>query len=119
MNLRLSKTIGLGGKPNSAQPSGGGPGGGGPRMGGGEGRGGGGEGMGCIFGGGGGGGNSEQRYNLTFSIGARNAFNHMNLANPIGNLSSPKFGQSNGLAGGPFNSSAANRSVDLQMNFSF
>ena len=118
MNLRLSKTIGLGGKPNSAQPSGGGPGGGGPRMGGGEGRGGGGEGMGRIFGGGGG-GNSEQRYNLTFSIGARNAFNHMNLANPIGNLSSPKFGQSNGLAGGPFNSSAANRSVDLQMNFSF
>ena len=72
--------------------------------------------MGRVFGGG---GNSEQRYNLTFSIGARNAFNHMNLANPIGNLSSPKFGQSNGLAGGPFNSSAANRSVDLQMNFSF
>ncbi len=118
LNLRLSKTIGLGGKPNSAQTSGGGPGGGGPRMGGGEGRGGG-EGMGRIFGGGGGGGNSEQRYNLTLSIGARNAFNHMNLANPIGNLSSPRFGQSNGLAGGPFNSSAANRSVDLQMNFSF
>jgi hypothetical protein len=126
LNLRLSKTFGLGGKAGGDQPTGpggrgGGPGGGAPRVGGGgEGRGGegrGGEGIGRGFGGGGfgGGGNNEQRYNLTFSIGARNAFNHPNLSNPIGNLNSPKFGQSNGLAGGPF----SNRSVDLQMNFSF
>jgi hypothetical protein len=135
MNLRLSKTFGLGGKAGSDQPTG--PGGGGPRMGGGPGGGGGGggggrggeggggggggrEGMGRIFGGQG--GNSEQRYNLTFSINANNIFNHPNLATPISNLSSLNFGRINALAGQPFSFSPlspANRRVDLQMNFSF
>jgi hypothetical protein len=48
--------------------------------------------------------------------------NHINLGDPIGNLSSPTFGISNTLAGGPFsppNSFATNRRVDLQVNFSF
>ena len=92
--------------------------------GGGEGRGGGGggEGMGRGFGGFGGGGGSEQRYNLTFTLGAFNLFNHVNLGDPIGNLSSPTFGVVKTLAGGPFsapNSFATNRRVDLQVNFSF
>jgi hypothetical protein len=77
--------------------------------------------MGRVFGGFGGGA-SEQRYNLTFTIGAFNLFNHVNLADPIGNLSSRTFGISNALAGGPFSaprSFATNRRVDLQLNFSF
>src|SRR5579859_2384356 len=91
LNLRLSKTFGLGGKLAAAQSSGGSNGGGG----------------------------GEQRYNLTFSISARNLFNHENLSPPTGDLSSPRFGQSNGLAGGPFYTGAANRRVDLQVRFSF
>ena len=130
LNLRLSKTFGFGGS-SSAQtgPGGrggfGGPGGGGPRMGGGgEGRGGGGGGEGPrIFMGGPGGGGGEQRYNLTFAIGTWNLLNHVNRADPIGNLSSSTFGQSNGLAlGGQFAPGrifAVNRRVDLQVNFSF
>lgn len=126
LNLRVSKTFGFGRKAEAIAR--GGPGGeGGHRIGlagpGGEhGReGGGGGGHGGFFGGGGGGG-SNNRYNLTFSVNARNIFNKSNLANPIGNLSSPLFGQSNALAGGPFGGGfggAANRRIDLQANFSF
>jgi len=121
LNARLSKTFGFGGSSSGANSGGGKGGPGGPRMGGGrEGRGGG-EGMGRIFGGPSGG--SEQRYNLTFTIGAFNLFNHVNLNDPIGNISSPKtFGIANTLAGPPFtppNTFATNRRIDLQMNFSF
>lgn len=128
LNLRLSKTFGFGGSSSSAQSGPGprgGPGGGGPRMGGGgEGRGGGGGGEGprIFMGGGPGGGSNEQRYNLTFAIGTWNIFNHVNLADPIGNLSSSTFGRSNGLAQGGFGPGrtfAVNRRVDLQVNFSF
>jgi len=56
---------------------------------------------------------------LTFSVNARNVFNNVNVSNPIGNLSSPLFGESNGLAGGPFSSSTANRRIDLQVSFNF
>jgi hypothetical protein len=77
--------------------------------------------MGRIFGGMGGG--SEQRYNLTFTIGAFNLLNHVNSADPNGNLSSLKtFGISSALTGAPFsppNTFATNRRVDLQVNFSF
>ena len=62
---------------------------------------------------------SDNRYNLTFSVNARNIFNRVNLNNPIGNLSSPLFGQSNSLAGGPFSSSTANRKIELQLLFNF
>ncbi|HTD25147.1 MAG TPA: carboxypeptidase regulatory-like domain-containing protein [Terriglobales bacterium] len=130
LNTRLSKTFGFGGSSSQARsggnggPGGGGPGGGGPRMGGGgEGRGGGGEGIGRGgFGGGGGGGGSEQRYNLTFTVGAFNLFNHTNLGDPIGNVSSSTFGFVKTLTGPPFtppNTFATNRRVDLQVNFSF
>jgi len=122
LNLRLSKTFGFG-KVKEATAAGGpgGPGGGGtfgrgPGPGGGGGRGGG-------FGGGRGGGfdagATNRRYGLTFSVSARNVLNNVNLATPIGNLSSPLFGESNGLAGGPYSSNTANRRVDLQVTFSF
>jgi len=62
---------------------------------------------------------ATRRYNLTFSVSARNVLNHVNLASPIGNLSSPLFGQSNALMGPPFSSGAANRRIDLQVLFSF
>jgi hypothetical protein len=66
-----------------------------------------------------GGDSSGHRYSLTLGVSARNLFNRVNLAPPIGNLSSPDFGQSIALAGGIFNSSAANRRVDLIATFSF
>ena len=66
-----------------------------------------------------GGGSSNYRYNLTFGVNARNVFNNVNVTNPVGNLSSPIFGQSNGLIGGPFSSATANRRIDLQVSFNF
>jgi hypothetical protein len=126
LNMRLSKTIGIGPKLEAAntnpQEGQGGqhtPG----AHGGGEGRGpGGGQGMGGPRGRGGpfgGPERSNQRYSLTFSANARNIFNHVNPAPPIGNLSSALFGQSTALAGGVFNTQSANRRVDLQVMFSF
>jgi hypothetical protein len=121
LNVRLAKTFGFGKKPETAPAdnagaSGGRGGGGGPRGGGGGQRGGGGGGpMGGIFGG----SPSNARYNLTFSVSARNLFNIVNDGNFVGNLNSPQFGQANGLAGGPYSSSAANRKIDLQLQFTF
>ena len=62
---------------------------------------------------------TTHRYNLTFSINARNVLNKVNAATPIGSLTSPKFGNSINLAGGPFSSAAANRKIELQAMFSF
>ena len=124
LNLRVSKTFGFGretGGKGGMNQSGGGPGPGGGGHGGGPGGGGGGfgggprGGMGAIFGP----GNTNRRYNLTFSVNARNVLNHPNLAAPIGTLSSPFFGRSISLAGGPFSSAAANRKIELQASFSF
>lgn len=122
LNLRVSKTFGFGQKKEATNAGGGGMGGGtfgrGP---GGPGGGGHGGPRGGGYGGRGmdGGGTSNNRYNLTFSVSGRNIFNNVNLATPIGNLSSPLFGQSNGLAGGPYSSSTANRRIDLQVSFNF
>ena len=62
---------------------------------------------------------TSRRYNLTFSVSARNIFNRVNLSPPIGNLSSPLFGESNTLAGGPYSFGSATRRIDLQALFSF
>jgi hypothetical protein len=117
LNLRLAKTFGfgpeLGGK-NAAQAGGGPPGGGGPH---GGGHGGPGLGPGGPFGGIG--PATSRRYNLTFSVNARNVLNKVNAANPVGVLTSPNFGESVALAGGPFSSAAANRKIELQAMFSF
>jgi len=120
LNLRLSKTFGFGPERKGAAPTQG-DGTGGP-FGGGRGGGSRGGGGGGGFGRGGGGGfgaASSRRYSLTFSVNARNLLNHVNLATPIGNLSSPLFGQSNALAGGPFSSPASNRKLEMQATFSF
>ena len=122
LNLRLAKTFGFGpevGGKSGAQAGGGPPGGGG---GGPRGGGGGGGGFGRPGGGGGSfnlGPATTRRYNLTFSVNARNALNRVNAAPPIGVLSSPNFGQSIALAGGAFSSPAANRKIELQALFSF
>jgi hypothetical protein len=115
LNLRLAKTFAFGpekGRTQNAGP-GGPPGGfGGVGRGPGGPRGGGRGGPGGPFSMGEAG---NRRYNLTFSINARNVLNHVNAANPIGNLESPKFGQSIALQG----NQAANRKLELQAMFSF
>jgi Carboxypeptidase regulatory-like domain len=120
-NLRLSKTFGFGQKKEATAGGEGGSRGGGGGMrgiggGGGGGQRGGGGGGGPMFGGG---APSNYRYNLTFSVNARNIFNNVNVLSPIGNLSSPLFGQANALAGQPYASSTANRRIDLQVQFTF
>jgi hypothetical protein len=128
MNLRLSKTFGIGprvqggstGGTSNGGPGGpgGGPGGGGP----GGGPPGGGLGPGGLS------GNTgpprldqvaPRRYSLTLSAMSRNVFNHVSLAAPVGVLESPLFGQSTAISGGFFGSAAANRTVDFQASFSF
>ncbi|MFZ3213934.1 MAG: carboxypeptidase regulatory-like domain-containing protein [Terriglobales bacterium] len=122
MNVRLSKTIGFGKEQGGPSGTGGGPGGGG---GGGRGQGGLG-GRGLTGGGGGGGGGpfslgaaTNRRYNLTFSVSARNIFNHVNLAAPVGTLGSSLFAESNAIATGPYSSGSAPRRIDLLVLFSF
>jgi hypothetical protein len=118
-NLRLSKTFGFGKKPEGSRGSAGGPDMGGGR--GGYGRGLGGRGLSGGGGGGffGGGTAVNARYSLTFSVNARNIFNSVNLAAPVGVVGSQFFGHSNGLVGGFFSSAAANRRIDLQASFNF
>ena len=87
------------------------PGGGGPQM----------------MGGGGGGGAaaSEKKYTLTVSVFFQNILNNVNLAAPIGNLSSPLFGQAQSLGGsfgfgGPGGSpNAGNRRISVNMRLNF
>jgi hypothetical protein len=117
VNLRISRAFSWGGEASKSNASsgnkkdtteankggdrggrGGGPtiGAGMPGGGGGRGPGGGGPGMGGF----GGGGNGAGKYSLTLSVNFQNILNHVNLGTPVGNLSSPNFGQSIGLAGG-------------------
>ena len=123
-NLRVSKTFGFGTKKdvggNSVAGGPGGPGGfnrgiGGGPGGGGRGGGGGGRGGGPF----GGAVASSQRYNLTFSVNARNLFNIVNPSTPAGNLGSARFDTSNSLAGGAFGNASAVRQIQLQAQFSF
>jgi hypothetical protein len=126
INMRVSRTWGLG---KSKEVAGAAPMGGGPPGGGGGGRGGGPPGGGGYRGGGGGGPmggmfgggeNTGKRFNLTLSAQARNLLNHENFGAPDSNLSSPLFGQYLGLAGG-FGGGASvyNRRVDLQLRLTF
>jgi hypothetical protein len=119
LNARLSKTFGFGPAIENANAGPGSPGAGGT-FGRGPGMGGGGR------GGPGGGGmrmmdasSSNRRYSLTASVNVRNIFNYVNVAQPIGNLGSPLFGESNQLAGRPYGDNTANRRIDLQLVFSF
>lgn len=74
--------------------------------------------------GGGGPAPSEYRYNLTVSLSFQNVLNKVNLSTPIGNLSSPNFGQSLGLSnfggfGGGGSSGAGNRRIYAQVRLNF
>jgi hypothetical protein len=138
VNLRLSRTWGWGERGGGSNPNAGGFGGpGGPGGGGPPGGGRGGPGGGGGFGGGGGpmggfgGGSTGKKYNLTFTVSARNAFNHVNYGAPVGTLNSPFFGQSLSSAGGGMGGpggpggpgggggAAGNRKVELQLRFQF
>jgi hypothetical protein len=134
LNFRVAKTFGFGGSREAAARNnnnrdfggGGGGGGGGGRGGPGGGPGGGfaggaGGGPGGFFRGLGGGANTGQRYNLTFSVQARNLLNHVNPGPINGIITSPLFDESNNLAGGvgAFAQSGLNRRIDLQARFTF
>ena len=78
----------------------------------------------------GGGGTAEgKRYSMQFSVNFSNLFNNVNLSTPVGNLSSPSFGQSlalgggfggfGGGGGGGGGGGAGNRRVSAQLSFNF
>lgn len=138
VDMRFTRTWGFGEKRNATPPMQGGgggfggPGGGGPPPGGGGGRGGGPGGFGGGFGGPGGpggpggfggGGSASHKYALSLTVQATNIFNHVNLANPIGTLNSPFFGESissvstgQGLGGGGV---TGNRRIQLTLRFTY
>jgi hypothetical protein len=135
-NLRVSRTFGFGdvnkaaaSGQKDAQPDrrGGGAGGGGrgPMIAGGGGRGPGGGGPQMMGRGGGGPASSEKKYTLTVSLFFQNILNNVNLGTPVGNLSSPLFGQAQGLGGsfgfgGPGGSpNAGNRRISVNMRLNF
>jgi hypothetical protein len=132
VNLGISRAFGFGDLPGArpaaaaaSGPRGGGGGGGvvagGPRGSGAAGGGGGG-GQRGPGGGPGGAGGTEKRYNLTFSVNIQNLFNRTNLATPVGNLSSPLFGESLrtlGGFGGGGNPAAGNRRVQASIRLNF
>jgi hypothetical protein len=67
---------------------------------------------------------SDRKYNLTLSVAFQNLLNSVNLAVPVGNLSSPLFGQSQGLTGfggigGSGSADAGNRRIYINAQFSF
>jgi hypothetical protein len=130
VNLRIGKTFGFGKTAGQAAGGGGGrQGGGGQQVmvagpgGGGPGGGGGGRMMGGM--GGGFGGDARKPFNLNLSVNVSNLFNTVNLGNPIGGLSSSRFGQSVSTAGGfggfggGGGTSGPNRRVELQARFSW
>jgi Carboxypeptidase regulatory-like domain len=115
VNLRLSKTFTLPGRRGTGGPSDGG--GRGPR-----GRGPGGGGFAGRGGGRGREGGESGGRTLTLSVSVQNLFNRVNLAAPVGNLSSPSFGESLATAGSfgfGAQSDAGNRRVELQARVSF
>lgn len=132
MNLRISRSWGVGPKTESAANTNAGPGGPGgpppggmpPGGGGGGGRGGHGGGFGGPGGGGpgmfgGAGGANGRKYALNFSFQALNLFNNINYGQPIGTVNSSRFGQSTSLAGQMFSQGSASRRIFLQAGFTF
>ena len=133
MNLRVSKTFAFGnrtgerasGDTGGGASDGGGGGGtsGGFRVGSATQASGGGNlgtrGLSNSGGSGGSGGAGSKRYSLTVGAEARNLVNNGNLGAPVGNLTSPIFGKSNGLAGEVYSFSGTNRRIDFQVVFNF
>ena len=69
------------------------------------------------------GASTTRRYNLSFSMSARNLTNHNNPGAIIGNITSPQFGHANQMAGGAngegFSENASNRRLEAQARFTF
>jgi hypothetical protein len=61
----------------------------------------------------------NKRFNIEITLDVHNLFNNVNLAPPIGNLSSPLFGHSNALGGGFGGGATANRRIELETRFTF
>jgi uncharacterized membrane protein YgcG len=133
VNLRVSRSFGIGPKLVSATDGAGAPPPGGPPPGGGRGGpGGGGPGGGFGpggFGGGGGrggpggmgGASTGRKYSLNFSAQALNLFNDIDYGTPVGTVipGSTRFGKSTALAGGIFSQGSAARRIFFQAAFSF
>ena len=124
VNLRVSRTWGIG--PETGTPAAGGRPGGGPggKPGGFGGIGGGmgGRGFGGGFGGPGGGmGATGRKYSLNFSAQALNLFNDVDYGTPVGTVipGSTQFGKSTSLAGGIFSTSSSARRIFIQAAFQF
>ncbi|HKR60450.1 MAG TPA: hypothetical protein VJS64_12010, partial [Pyrinomonadaceae bacterium] len=76
-----------------------------------------------------GGATEGKRYSMQLSLNFSNLFNNVNLSTPVGNLSSPSFGQSlalgggfggfGGPGGGGGGGGAGNRRVTAQLRFNF
>jgi hypothetical protein len=69
---------------------------------------------------------SEKRYTLNVSLNIQNLLNRVNLSPPVGNLSSPSFGESLGLGGsfggpggGPGGGGSGNRRIYAQVRLNF
>jgi hypothetical protein len=66
---------------------------------------------------------SEKRFTLNVSINFQNILNRVNLSAPVGNLSSPSFGESLGVAGGfgggGGSTGAGNRRIYAQVRLNF
>jgi uncharacterized membrane protein YgcG len=124
VNLNVSRTFGFGSergaRPSAGQQAGSGGMSGGGMRGGGFGGGGG-------WGGFGGGGSSNKPYNLTLSLQFSNLLNKVNPGNPVGNLSSSRFGQTTSTiggfggfgGGGGAGGNSGNRRIELQARFSW
>jgi hypothetical protein len=63
------------------------------------------------------------RYNLNFSVSAQNILNYNNPGSINGDISSPLFGLSNQVTGGPngegYFETANNRRLEMRMRFTF
>ena len=125
VNLRAGRTFGFGPKLESATAASASGGGGGGRRGGGPG---GMPGMGGGGGGGRGGGGpmggqsstyTGRRFNLNLGAQAQNLFNVVPYSIPVGTLSSTQFGRFTSLAGRPFSSPNAVRTITLQATLNF
>jgi hypothetical protein len=64
---------------------------------------------------------SESRYSLTASVAARNIFNHVNPGPIIGDINSPLFGQANQIAAGQgaYSGFSDNRRLEFQLRLGF
>ncbi len=117
INTRISRTWGFG--EATARPGNQGGGGGGGGFGGRPGGGGGGR--GGFFGG----ATTNKRYNLIASVEVRNLLNSVNPSTPVGTLTSPSFGEAQGITGGfggrggGGGTQSANRRLEMQLRFSF